>query len=429
MAQKKNYSRYFIILQEDEKGYALASDKLPTGYVKLELKNDKCKVSYYVQNLKKEDAPYYMVLILGKKGTNKLIRIGELNIDDYGRADVSYEYNSDDIANTQLPIDNISGAVVAKILDKNIIPVLSGFLTTDNLKWREFELLESSANKDKIKAEEKKEKEAKEVKKTKEEINVFDKYEEQIEDIKAKDVKEENNKAKLQETEVETFKKSEVQEEDIKVVDLEKDTKVDDLEDDVKEIKTQNNQEYKPRKDYSQEVNKKVYETVEDENSESDNRENEIFIADTHNNHIDYPTGETGTFFRGIAKDFKDVSNTIVDIKRCKWYRVPVNSIMDMYYIGDYNKYTTFYYPMINYYKYIEAYNHFIVGYKFDNEGKMKYLIYGIPGTKKLKHQPFRGKTGFVTWVPSKSKEDNVNGYWLMFYDFKNSTILIPSKK
>ena len=43
---------------------------------------------------------------------------------------------------------------------------------------------------------------------------------------------------------------------------------------------------------------------------------------------------------------------------------------MDMYYIGDYNKYATFYYPMINYYRYIEPYNHFIVGYKFNNEGK-----------------------------------------------------------
>ncbi|MEL5863850.1 hypothetical protein [Clostridium cochlearium] len=409
MAQKKNYSRYFIILQEDEKGYALASDKLPTGYVKLELKNDKCKVSYYVQNLKKEDAPYYMVLVLGKKGTNKLIRIGELNIDDYGRADVSYEYGSNNIANTQLSIDNISGAVVAKILDKNIIPVLSGFLTTDNLKWREFELLEARVNKDETKPEEKKE--IKQINEPEKEINVFDKYEKQIEDTKEKNIKKQNTKNKSQEKETEIFE--EVEKENTKV------------EDNKKEIKTGD----EPRKDYSQEVIEKTCENAKEESKELDNEGNKIFVADTRSNCDEYPIGETGTFFRGIAEGFRDISDTIVDIKRCKWYRVPVNSIMDMYYIGDYNKYTTFYYPMINYYRYIEPYNHFIVGYKFNNEGKMKYLIYGIPGTKKLKHQPFRGKTGFVTWVPSKSKENEVNGYWLMFYDFKNSTILIPSKK
>ena len=420
-------------MQEDERGYALASDKLPTGYVKLELKNDKCKVSYYVQNLKKEDAPYYMVLILGKKGTNKLIRIGELNIDDYGRADVSYEYNNNNIADTQLPIDNISGAVVAKILDKNIIPVLSGFLTTDNLKWREFELLEAGNIKDKVKSEEKKEN-----KKSKKEVNVFDNYEKEIENTKTKEteyIKKEDIKAKNEESEVKIFEKVEDKKEDTKLVSnpqedsSEEYVDVSILEDNVKEIKTQNKDEYKPRKDPLQEFDKKIYETLEEKIDEPDKEENEIFISNTHDNEDEYPIGNTGKFFRGIAKDFRDISDTIVDIKKCKWYRVPVNNIMDMYYIGDYNKYTTFYYPMINYYRYIEPHNHFIIGYKFDNEGKMKYLIYGIPGTKKLRHQPFRGKTGFVTWVPSHSKEDNVSGYWLMFYDFKNSTILIPSKK
>ena len=71
MTQKKSYSRYFIILQEDEKGYSLASDKVASGYAKLELKNDKCKISYYVQNLKKEMTPYYMMLVCNKKDVKR----------------------------------------------------------------------------------------------------------------------------------------------------------------------------------------------------------------------------------------------------------------------------------------------------------------------------------------------------------------------
>lgn len=67
LTQKKSYSRYFIILQEDEKGYSQASDKMSSGYAKIEIKNDKCKISYYVQNLKKDSSPYYMILICAKK--------------------------------------------------------------------------------------------------------------------------------------------------------------------------------------------------------------------------------------------------------------------------------------------------------------------------------------------------------------------------
>jgi hypothetical protein len=85
------------------------------------------------------------------------------------------------------------------------------------------------------------------------------------------------------------------------------------------------------------------------------------------------------------------------------------------------------YYPMQSYFKYIRNYGHCLMGYKCDKAGEVKYLIYGIPGTKHIKDQPYEGKSGFVTWVPVDKNESF--GYWLMFYDFKTSTILIPVKK
>ena len=60
----------------------------------------------------------------------------------------------------------------------------------------------------------------------------------------------------------------------------------------------------------------------------------------------------------------------------------------------------------------------------------MKYIVYAVPGTKKRVEQPFGGKTGFVSWIPlvdGDEKEDSL-GYWLMFYDFKNSTIAVPKR-
>ncbi len=185
MAQKKNYSRYFIILEEDEKGYSLGVDKSASGYVKLENKNGKCKISYYVQNIKKQSSPYHMVLICNKKGSKDIIKIGEMNIDEYGRADICYEYPVDNIGNCGINADKISGAAIVKFLDSNIISVMSGFSTTDIPAWKSFSIIES------------KERKKEDIKEEKVNKTIFDKYEETIEEIKTKDNninKDEDNK-------------------------------------------------------------------------------------------------------------------------------------------------------------------------------------------------------------------------------------------
>ena len=92
--------------------------------------------------------------------------------------------------------------------------------------------------------------------------------------------------------------------------------------------------------------------------------------------------------------------------------------------ISNYNKYTIAYYPMINYYPYIKKYGHFLMGYKCDNKGELKYIVYGVPGRKDIDDQPYAGKTGFVTWMNS----GDGNGFWLMFYDYKKSTVVVPMK-
>ena len=175
LAQKKSYSRYFIILQEEEKGYSLSSDKVASGYAKLELKNDKCKISYYVQNLKKEMTPYYMVLVCNKKDVKKIIKIGEMNIDDYGRADISYEYPVNNVAGSNISMDKVSGAAIVKLIEDKIISVMSGFASTEVPEWKNFVLVE-----DKNRDSDKKERMTEE-KIIVEEKSIFDKYEQSIE--------------------------------------------------------------------------------------------------------------------------------------------------------------------------------------------------------------------------------------------------------
>lgn len=381
MTPKKSYSRYFIILQEDEKGYSLDSDKIPSGYAKLEMKNNKCKISYYVQNLRKEKQPYYMILICGKKDVNKIIKLGKLNIDEYGRVDVSHEYDMENIADTGISAEKVIGAAIVKFLDTNVISIMSGFSTSDKPnEWKNYKIADFN--------EEKKETRTDDI------INEFDEYEQSIELIKIKSEEKDDKVVEAVEVQknvdekIDTEQRASVQEaENVESSENLEETKVNEPDD--------------------------VFDVNRDNNKKEDKEE--------------YPKGAMGDFFKAVAQDFDEVHDFSKEIKWCKWYKVPVHSLENMYDLSDYNKYTIAYYPMICYYPYIRNHKSFMLGYKCDSSGKMKYIVYGIPGTKAKAHQPYGGKTGFVTWIADK--ENDEMGHWLMFYDFKKSTIVVPLKK
>jgi hypothetical protein len=400
LTQKKSYSRYFIILQEDEKGYALGSDKLPSGYAKLEIKNDKCKVSYYVQNLKKESTPYFMVLICNKKDVKKLIRIGEMNIDEYGRTEVSYEYPTENVANCNIGVDKVVGAAIVRFMDTNLISVMSGFTSTDIPEWKGFEITEDESKKHEVVQEERAEVKPTESVETLSQAemkkeNIYDEYEKKIEEAKK--------------NEEEPIREILDSEEEINVLPEEQEQIDEDvINNEAEEYPLLNEDEYY----YNEEPRHKKKNSQDEYEMKNDC----------------YFSGEMGSFFKNLVSDFEELEGYFHEIKRSKWYKVSVNSPEDMHSSGDYNKHTIVYNPMMNYYPYIGKHKHYLMGFKFDKDNNMKYFIYGIPGTKSKMDQPFGGKSGFVTWVPLVPNEENENsmGYWLMFYDFNNSTIVIP---
>ncbi|AWI07579.1 hypothetical protein [Clostridium drakei] len=459
MAQKKSYSRYFIILQEDEKGYSISSDKVASGYAKLELKNDKCKISYYVQNLKKESAPYYMLLICNKKDIRKVIKISQINIDDYGRADICHEYLADNIAGTGISMDKISGAAIVKFLDSNIIPVMSGFASTEIPDWKTFVMVDLKVEKEKV---------------ANTPNSMFDKYEENIESLKGENKtkqienvkilpkednskkeqyinKENNFKKNIIKEEANTAKKNNIKEE-IKV------TKKDNTKEKVDIIKKDNVKEgsivnKKDNAKVEENINKKI--NISDKNN-MNNKENVNKKYDMEKDNYgkgerectlkkqskkdaninpkvdeNYPQMDEKSFFRNLVQGFEFMGEISSEIKRCKWYKIPVTSPKSMYDMSDYNRYSMIYYPMMNYYQYILKQKHYIIGYKLNKDGEMKYLVYGIAGTKSKMDQPYGGRSGFVTWMPLNvdDEREEAMGYWLMFYDFKTSTIMIPVKK
>ncbi|HEY8892931.1 MAG TPA: hypothetical protein VIM70_22130 [Clostridium sp.] len=436
MTPKKNYSRYFIILQEDEKGYSLDSEKIPSGYAKLEMKNSKCKISYYVQNLRKEKQPYYMILICGKKDVNKIIKVGKLNIDDHGRVDIFHEYDMDNIADTGISAEKIIGAAIVKFLDTNVISIMSGFSTTDKpIEWKNYKLADFN--------KEKKETRSDDV------VNEFDEYEKSIELIKVKsdeiiehlEVKENeeagsNDRVDDKSVDAKSIEsleeKKNVDEEACKEADTTlRSTSENPDEVNANQSVTSKDVEITDKLEEEIEVNKgeDVFDANRDKNKKQSKEDKKHESNDEENNYFkgQYPKGTIGNFFKVVAQDFEEAKDFSKEIKWCTWYKVPVHDLENMYDLSDYNKYTIAYYPMISYYPYIMNHKYFMLGYKCDASGKMKYIVYGIPGTKSKSHQPYGGKTGFVTWI--SDKENDEMGHWLMFYDFKNSTIVVPLKK
>lgn len=391
MASNNRLYRNFVILQEDERGYANSEDKTLSGYSKIEAKGDKCKISFYAQNLKKDNDKYYMVLICSKKDIKQIVNLGPLEVTDKGKGEVTKEFNVSNIAGLNLDFDKISGAAIVKMNNDSPIFVMCGFLNgqqpTDN--WKGYTIVKT-----------------RDVRSTKSNIIKDSKKEIKKNDSKKRKVKEESlseNEAKEEEKPIiENPIRDEVE---VKIEPEE--TKKEFAESEESEIIKENEPKENLRGKFED------YEDKIEANKEFDPINGKI-------------RGSIGEYFESIVDGFERDTDSIDELKYTKWYKVPVHDLREMCNMNNYNKYTLAYYPMLNYYPYIKKYGYFMLGYKCDSRGNLKHIIYGVPGKKDKDEQPYDGRTGFVTWVSIKNNANN--GCWLMFYDFKNSTVVVPMK-
>ncbi|MGL5615233.1 MAG: hypothetical protein ACRDD2_03230 [Sarcina sp.] len=371
MANGKLY-RSFIILQEDERGHSLANDKPLSGYAKVEVKNEKCKVAFYAQNLKKEYSKCSMMLICCKKEVEVLLNLGSMNITPQGKAESSIEFDANNIGNTGISYDKVVGATLAKEDGTVAQFLMCGFLNGEKptSNWKDYKKLQCSNEK--------------------------------MAPKKAEESKPSESKSAETTTKKETSPKVSTPVQKPKV---EEDPKNNE---NCSCPKSRNKyDEYENYIDNSDALDSDIgrYKPIEEDDFEL--------------------RGTVGEFFERVVTSLEPTKCSN-EIKKCKWFKVPVKSFDTMCNMADYNKYTALYHPMTHYYPYIAKEEHFIVGLKCDEYGVVKYLVYGIKGGKDKSCQPYDGKTGFVTWAPT---EGNSNmGYWLMFYDFKNSVIVVPSK-
>lgn len=433
MAHNKLY-RNFIILQEDENSHSGSDDKPLSGYAKIEAKSDKCKISFYAQNLNKNEK-YSIVLICYKKEVKQIVNLGELEVNEVGKGEAVKEYYINDIAGLNFSYEKISGAAICKHRNDQLSFLMYGFMNNENIKddWKKVKVVKCY---DKNKSDHEYEKKLKEDIKDK---DICKKEEDKLEKCLKEKHKHDDDDDKM------------CSHDDDKKDDKEKPCKHHHDDDDEKDCKEEkDDDEHKHHKDHDDDdekdeekhhKHKEDYgcdekctrgDAEEEDNSitqkdfdayeETVNRIKEEQEIDPYDFQL---RGAIGDFFSNIVKGFEEVKGKFKEIKYCKWYKVKIGSIDDMCNTSDYNKYTIAYYPMLNYYPYIKKYGYFFIGYKCDLKGDLKYIVYGVPGNKDKDEQPYVGKTGFVTWVGS---EDEKVGCWLMFYDYKNSNVVVPMK-
>lgn len=394
MASNNRLYRNFVILQEDERGYSNSSDKSLSGYSKIEAKGDKCKISFYAQNLKKDSDIYYMMIICCKKDMKQIINLAPIEVSETGKAEATKEYNISNIGGLDIQFDKISGTAIAKIKDGIPIFVMCGFLNGQqpSENWKNYTLVK--AKEVRVRATEK----------------VAEK--EHKKDSRKPEIKIEKSKEKSKE-------KSALEAKVIEETILENTERIEEAPKEV--IEVEENQESENIKE-----DKEIYFQKENLRGKFEDYEDEIESNkefDPINGKI---RGSIGEYFESIVEGFEKDYDSIDELKYTKWYKVAVHDLHEMCNMSNYNKYTLAYYPMLNYYPYIKKYGYFMLGYKCDSQGNLKHIIYAIPGKKDKDEQPYDGRTGFVTWVNLNGKEDD--GCWLMFYDFKNSTVVVPMK-
>ena len=408
MASNNRLYRNFVILQEDERGYSNSSDKTLSGYSKIEAKGDKCKISFYAQNLKKDNENYYMMIICCKKDMKQIINLGPIEVTDTGKAEATKEYNVSNVGGLDIQFDKISGTAIAKFKDGIPIFVMCGFLNGQqpSENWKNYTIVK--AKEVRLRSTEKVAEKEHKKEPRKPEIKV--------EKSKDKPIEKPIVEAKVDENIViEDIKRAEEEKEEVSKEEIKE--VVNEVVEEVVEVKAvqevENLEEARMR--YFQRENLRGKFEDYEEGIEASKE------FDPVNSKI---RGSIGEYFESIVEGFNGDYDSINDLKYTKWYKIPVNDLHEMCNMSNYNKYTLAYYPMLNYYPYIKKYGYFMLGYKCDSQGNLKHIIYAIPGKKDKDEQPYDGRTGFVTWVSLNGRDRD--GCWLMFYDFKNSTVVVP---
>ena len=427
MAVKKSYSRYFIIFQEEDKGFGCAIDKQPTGYTKIETKNGRSKITVYVQNLINEKGPYSCMLIDAEKTPAVYVNLGEVKVDDTGRGETWWEFPENDIAGTSNPVDSFNVAAVI-VNGTNIISPLVGYAGHDRISWKdklnlkaEIPVQEVIKNEEIKPAEEIPANESRQDNELDEEAKKFKEYEEKIRN-EINEIEKGEIAAPVNEKEIEN------EEETKETISDTGETEGNEIEDKV---------------DYEDDIRGDApigRSRSEIENQENMNTYRDFYdIEDEKDDSIKYDSmrhkeeekRKFASMFHKVLRNYEEIERVPDELSGSRWWRIPLNDNMQMTNDMYYTYYCTIHhlkmtYPYINYIKYIKKTGSYYFGIKYDEGGEVVYIMYGIEGGNTPSEQPYMGMTGFTKWVKLPKAEA---GMWIMYYNPYTGCMMIPKKR
>ncbi len=478
MASDRRYKRYFIILENEDRGFEKNDKQVPKGYAKIEVRNGKGLLNVYVQDLKYfKDAKYiYRNYLISTKGENNVyVDTGSFVIDERGKGELKVKFDPDNVEGSNRTIEDFNVvAVIAKPIERSYDHVevygpLVGYMDKEKVRWKDSLIYEEQkkaidnnldkqykqkyeeiidviekSSKEIYKEDNKENKKAKETKEYEDETKEYDKhcYDDEpcvdsldkSDNMKKKGGKEENIKAdnKKQPEQVEEAKKESEKEKPYKKENIYAEKKAEKKEA-VKEEKKENAKEEakaekKPEKKEAVKAEKKA--KVKKEAGKGNlERKPGVHYKKYHKMVYKY--------VKDILKYYEKANPFERSPQGYSWWKLNYDKqsmhrgflpffgyILNIYY---YNPYI---YHMNNCEGLLSKYGHYIFGISYDKDTEPKYYVYGVPGRYTYQEQPFQGMTGFVYWSPLEDKkpEEGDYGYWLLHIDAKTGNVVFPIK-
>lgn len=379
---ERRYKRYFVMLEAEDKSFSIVQNQVPKGYGKIEIKNEQSTLSINCQNLKTGDKTrrYRWYLINTKKeGEPTIVEIGPMEVDEKGRGEIVWEFNTENVRGSMEAIDGFNVMVLVeqnKDDRENLFIPLVGYMDKEkSTSWR-YAL----------------------------EKHLY------IPLKKEKLIKEENTVLeKIVVIEEETKQKEEAKND----VEIDKTEMV--INDEIVNLEPQEEEHvYKEEFEEGIEASKEYIPIKEDVE--------EIFEES-------YALQMQG-YVENALKDFLRVHPFVSNLRDYSWWQIPYNyqTIYRAYmpfilYVGSEKGSPNYHSSKML--QSIYFYKHHIFGILYNAEGSAEYYAYGIPGRNIPSEDPYEDEA-FTYWHPCDANQLNTgcDGYWIVLVDTETGKII-----
>ncbi|AKL93607.1 hypothetical protein CACET_c00890 [Clostridium aceticum] len=427
---KRRYRRYFVMLEEEDKGYSISKSEGTKGYGKIEVRNNNGTLSLHCQNLKKleEKKESYRLYLIQTKNVLEpiVVDIGPVKVEGSGKGEIIWEFNSENVKGSKKTIEDFDTlTLVVETIEESqrvIIPLV-GYIHKEKTNWR------AALQKNLFIASEVKKEKPVDFQRSAEKVQ--EKSEEKIQ-VKPEEKMQEKleEKVKVDKPKQEKLKEEKPKEEKSKEEKSKEEKPIEPAKEKIKEDQLK---EEKTQESNSLEIKEN---SLEENLSHKKPESQYSFEKDWDIAAKEIPPLQK--YIESTLKVFPRVEPFDEKLQDYEWWQIQYNtqtiyraympfiSHIEMMINPYYYHYS--YYLSSEYQKQLYRYQHYIFGVCYDDNKRAKYYIYGIPGKKITKEQPYQGKTGFVYWHPShyaQFKQEGF-GYWLMHIDAETGKMVEP---